>query len=225
LLTEAAGLAVLAALSPTALIVAAVFLAAANPRRTLVVYLAGAIVMTGIMATIVYLALRAGHVYKPHQHQTRYGLRLGLGLLMLIAAPLVWRRRRRPRAPKPEKKPKKEKRPGLITRLTAEPGVKEAFLLGLVVFAPSATFIAAVQVVATGKESTAIAVLDLIVIIVITLAFVWLPFLLFLFMPDQTTRLLHRLNAWMRAHGHDLLLGALVVAGLALTINGLIGVT
>ena len=45
MLTEAAGLAVLAALSPTALLVAAVFLGAASPRRTILFYLAGAVVM------------------------------------------------------------------------------------------------------------------------------------------------------------------------------------
>ncbi len=42
MLTEAAGFAVLAALSPTALLVSAVFLGSASPRRTVLLYLAGA---------------------------------------------------------------------------------------------------------------------------------------------------------------------------------------
>jgi MFS family permease len=224
MLSEAAGLAVLAALSPTALIVVAVFLGAENPRRTVLIYLMGALVMTVIMATIVYVALRAGHVYKPRQHQTRYGLRLGLGLLMLIAAPFVWHRGRHPHAPK-EKKKKKKKGPGLITRLTERPGPKEAFFLGLLVYAPSATFIAAVQVVATAKEGTGIAIFGMFVVIVITLALVWLPVLLFLFLPEQTTRVLGLLNGFLRTHGRDIAVGALVIAGLVLTINGLIGLT
>jgi MFS family permease len=225
MLSEAAGLAVLAALSPTALIVVAVFLGAENPRRTVLIYLMGALVMTVIMATVVYVALRAGHVYKPRQHQTRYGLRLGLGLLMLIAAPFVWHRGRHPHAPKEKTTTKKKKGPGLITRLTERPGPKEAFFLGLLVYAPSATFIAAVQVVATAKEGTGTAIFGMFVVIVITLALVWLPVLLFLFLPEQTTRVLGLLNGFLRTRGRDIAVGALVIAGLALTINGLIGLT
>src|ERR1700689_4595892 len=89
MLTEAAGLAVLAAISPPALLVAAVFLGAASPRRTVLFYLAGAVVMTAAMAAVVFVVLRAGHLYKPREHQTRYGLRLGLGLLMLLAGTFV----------------------------------------------------------------------------------------------------------------------------------------
>ncbi len=56
-LTDAAGLAVLAALTPTALLVTAVFLGSANPRRTVLIFLVSAIVMTVVMATIVFVVL------------------------------------------------------------------------------------------------------------------------------------------------------------------------
>jgi hypothetical protein len=217
-LTEAAGLAVLAALSPTAVLVSAVFLGSAHPRRTALIYLTGAIVMTAVMAAIVFAVLHAGHVYKPHQHQTRYGVRLGLGLLMLLVGGYLARR-----GPKPPDRAKKDK--GIVSRMLAKPGSKEAFIVGVLVYSPSLTFVASVQVVATAKQSIAASVLDLIVVIAITIGFVWLPLVLYLLAPERTGRLLSHFNTWLRSHGHVLVVGTLLVGGLLLTINGLLGVT
>jgi hypothetical protein len=215
-LTQAAGLAVLAALSPTAVLVSAVFLGSANPRRTALIYLAGAIVMTAVMATVVFVVLRAGHVYKPSQRQPRYGVRLGLGLLALLGGGYMWRRG--PRPPDPAKKDK-----GLLNRILAKPGTREAFIVGVVVYSPSLTFVAAVQVIATAGQSIAASVLDIAVVIAITIAFVWLPLVLYLLAPERTGRLLTHFNAWLRTHGHQIAVGALLVGGVVLTINGILG--
>jgi threonine/homoserine/homoserine lactone efflux protein len=217
-LTEAVGFAVLAALTPTAVLVSAVFLGSASPRRTALIFLAGAIVMTVVMATIVFVVLHAGAVYKPREHHTRYGIRLGLGLLALLAGSYLWRRG--PKTPDPAKKDK-----GLVNRMLATPGSKEAFIVGVVVYSPSLTFVAAVQVIATARQSIAVSILDIAVVIAITIAFVWLPLVLYLLAPDRTGRLLSRFNGWLRSHGHVLAVGALAVGGAVLTINGILGVT
>ena len=218
MITQAAGFAVLAALSPTALLVAAVFLGAANPHRTVLLYLAGAVCMTVIMAAILFAVLRAGHLYRPHEREARYGLRLGLGLLMLIAAAYLLRRG-------PRRRDRKKQGQGLIARMTARPGPVTAFLVGFLVYSPSLTFVAAVQVVATSADSVSAAVAALALVVVITVGFVWLPLALFLITPERTARLLGGFNAWLRSHGHQLLVGALAIAGALLTINGLAGVS
>jgi threonine/homoserine/homoserine lactone efflux protein len=221
MLTEAAGLALLAALSPTALLVAAVFLGAANPRRTVLIYLAGAIVMTAVMATVVFVVLRAGHLYKPQERHARYGLRLGLGLLLLLLGAFFLRRGQKP--PDPAKAGQKGQ--GLISRMIARPGPKEAFIVGILVYSPSLTFVAAVQTVATSKDSITESVLALIVVIAITLLCVWVPFVLYLLMPERTGRVLRAFNAWLRTHGRQILVGAMVLGGVVLTIDGILGLT
>lgn len=80
MLIQAVGLALLAALSPTAAAVSAVFLSKANPQRIVLIYLTGAIVMTAIMAAVVFALLQSGHLYRAAERQPRYDLRLGLGL-------------------------------------------------------------------------------------------------------------------------------------------------
>ena len=89
---QAAGLAVLAAVSPTALLVMAVFLGSANPRSTALAYVAGAMIMTVVMAITVLLVLRGIGLNQPREREPRYGLRLGLGILALTTGVILLRR-------------------------------------------------------------------------------------------------------------------------------------
>jgi hypothetical protein len=220
-LGQAAGLALLAAVSPTALLVMAVFLGSANPRRTGLMYVAGAVVMTVAMAVVVLLVLRAAGLNQPRQHAPRYALRLGLGVVTLAAAAYITRRGRRP---PPAVKDDKPRRPGLIARLTADPRPRTAFLLGLLLFAPSTTFIAAVQVVATANAGVPLTAGALVVVVTLTVLIVWLPLLAHLVAPEATTSTLRTANEWLRVRGRTLLVGALFVAGAALAVNGALGV-
>jgi hypothetical protein len=218
MLSEAAGLAVLAALSPTAVLVSAVFLGSANPHRTVLIYLAGAIVMTAIFAAVVFVALRAGHLQGARESQPRYGLRLGLGAAMMLAGGYLWRRK-----PKPPDPAKRDKR--IISRLLARPRPWAAFIIGLLVYAPSVTFIAAVQVVATSKASVAASVLDIALVIAITVMFAWLPLVVYLLAPRQTIRALQSCDRWLRLHGYVLAVAGLSIGGVLLTLDGILGLT
>jgi hypothetical protein len=91
------------------------------------------------------------------------------------------------------------------------------------VFMPALTFIAAIQVIATARAGFPLSTLGLLIVIVINVAFVWLPFLAYLAAPGLTTRTLTSFNAWLRAHGRILLVLALLVAGAVLTLDGLLG--
>jgi len=92
MLAQAAGFAVLAALSPTALLITAVYLGSAQPRTTVLCYLAGAVLVSTVLGIGLLLVLRYGHFQLPGNRTPRYGLRLGLGLLILAAIAVVARR-------------------------------------------------------------------------------------------------------------------------------------
>jgi hypothetical protein len=216
-LIEAAGLAVLAAISPTALLLAAVYLGSARPRATILLYLAGATVMSIIMGIVVLVVLRAGGFSLPHHHTARYGLRLGLGILILLTGLFLLRRK-----PKPKADPDRESK-GIVARLMANPAPYTAFLAGILVFAPSMSFIAAIQVIATSRTSLELTVAALALIVVINVSLVWLPLLAFLAAPDPTTRHLSAFNGWLRRNGRMILAGTLVAAGLIVAIDGLAG--
>jgi len=218
MLTEAAGLAVLAALTPAAVLVSAVFLGSANPHRTVLAYLAGAVVMTAIFAAVVFVALRAGHLQRPREYQPRYGLRLGLGAAMIVAG--AYLRRRKPKPPDPTKRDKR-----IISRLLARPRPLAAFIVGLLVYAPSLTFIAAVQVVATSKASVAVSVLEIALVIAITVMFAWVPFVWYLLAPDRAAWVLRSTDSWLRSNGYVLAVAGLGIGGVLLALDGILGLT
>jgi Sap, sulfolipid-1-addressing protein len=222
-LGQAAGFALLAAVSPTALLVMAVFLGSANPRRTALMYVAGAMIMTVAMAVVVLLVLRATGLNQPRQHAPRYGVRLGLGVIALGVS--VYLLRRKPKPPAAASGDGKPKRPNLIARLTATPSPRTAFVLGLLLFAPSATFIAAVQVIATANEGVPITAAAVIVVVILTAATVWLPLLTYLAYPEATTRRLRAANEWLKLRGRLLVLGALWIAGVILVVDGALGLS
>ena len=215
MLAQAAGLALLSALSPTALLIAAIYLGSARPGLTSMFYLAGAVAMSLVMGVVVLLVLRSAGLNHPDQHAARYGLRLGLGIVLLAAAFYV--AARKPRQPDPAKAH------GLVSRMVAEPAPLSAFLVGLLVFAPGVTFIAALQVIATASAGPDLTSLAVILVVVINVLLVWLPIMLHLIAPKATERRLKAFNHWIRAHGTTVLIGVLIVAGAIMVFDGIYG--
>jgi hypothetical protein len=214
---QAAGFALLSALSPAALLAAAVYLSSANPRKTLLIYLAGAVTMTVVLGIVLFFVIHAGGLNQPRQRQPRYGVRLGLGVIALTASLVISRRKPKPARP--------DKKPGLINRLMTHPSPIAAFVVGLLLFAPSVSFIAAVQVIATAKASDATTALAMTLVVLIDVMFIWLPLGLYIAAPDVTTRTLKAVNAWLQAHSHRLTVVLLAVAGVVLIGNGIYGLT
>jgi hypothetical protein len=223
-LAEAAAFGLLAALSPTALLVSAVFLSSANPRGTALMYTVGAALMTVATAVAVLFLLRAVHLEDSPHHDPRYGLRLGLGVLaLLVCAVTIVRRGRRGRTA--DDGEGAAKKPGFIGRMIANPRPRSAFMVGLLLFAPGATFIAAVQVVATANVAVPETVAGLAVVIVLSVLTAWLPLLAYLVAPDPTTRHLQAANGWLRANSAAIVTLVLAVAGVALVVNGALGLS
>jgi hypothetical protein len=213
---QAAGLALLAALSPTTLLVSAVYLGSTRPRLVGTAYLVGAIIMSLIMGLVVIAILRNTGLDHHSQRTPRYGLRLGLGLLMLAAGAFL--ARRKPKLPDPE-----NQKQGLVSRMIANPAPASAFAVGLLLFAPGITFIAAVQVIATANADVELTTVAIIVVVVINAALVWLPLLVHIFAPGVTTRYLTAFNGWLRANGNKILIAVLLVGGLIVAVNGVLG--
>jgi hypothetical protein len=216
MIAQAAGFALLATISPTALIVMAVFLGSPNPRLIALSYVIGAFVMTVVMAIVVLYVLRSTGFNLPSGHDPRYELRLGLGVLTLAGAGYIFRRK--PPAPDPDKP-----RQGLMSKLISMPSPRTAFAAGVLIFAPSTTFIAAVQVVATAEAGVPITALTLVIIVLLTCLVVWLPLLAYLATPAATTRWLKTINDWLKAHGTIVLVDALTLCGIVLVVNGALG--
>jgi hypothetical protein len=216
MLLQAAGLALLASLSPTALLVVAVYLGSARPRLTAAFYLIGAVSMSLLTGVVILAILRNAQLSHPSERTPRYEVRLGLGLLLWLGAVVVARRKRPPPDPAKEQQ-------GLISRMAASPAPLSAFLVGVLIFAPGATFLAALQVIATSQASLELTAIAILVVVVINVLLVWVPIVVHVVAPDRTTRYLTAFNDWLRAHGRTILIVVLVVAGAIMVGNGIEG--
>jgi len=218
---EAAGLAVLAAIYPPAMLVAALFLASERPGKTTALYVLGGFVIVAVIGTAAFFLLRAGGFKLPSHQHTRYGLRLALGVIALAGAVVLIRRKPKPKQADPGKPAK----PSLIDRMSATPRPRTAFLAGIIMFGPSLTFVAAVEVVATAQAGTAAAVGAMVMIYVIVLSFAWVPLVAYLIAPVTTVARLRAFDGWLRRNGRKLLAGAIGLVGVALVVQGIIGLT
>lgn len=216
MILQAAGLAVIAAISPTALLVTAIYLGSTRPRLIAAYYLTGATAMSIVMGLTLLFVLRSVDLTQPDRHAPRAGLRLGLGLLILTVGILLTFVRR-PRSHS------LDQRPGLIRRLVAAPTPLSAFGVGVLVFAPGASFLAALQVIATSRASPGITALATVVVVALNVMFVWLPIAVFIAAPELTKRWLSGFNGWLTRNGRAVLLAVFFVLGTILVVVGAYG--
>jgi Sap, sulfolipid-1-addressing protein len=205
-LGQAAGLALLSALSPTALLVVAVYLGSARPRETALCYLVGAVTMSLILGVVFVVVLRHAGLSLPRNYVARSDVQLGLGLLLVAAAVVI--AARKPSQPDPAKAGQ-----GIVSRLIARPAPATAFVVGVIVFGPSLTFLAALQVIATAEAGVGLTAVAVAIVVVITVLLVWLPLVLYLVAPEPTTRHLTVFNRWLRAQATKLIVAVFMVVG------------
>jgi Sap, sulfolipid-1-addressing protein len=215
-LLQASGLALLASLSPTALLIAAVYLGSARPRLTASFYLVGALAMSAVMGVVLLVLLRSADLSRESERQPRYEVRLGIGIVLLVAGVVISRFKSLTRDPAEEPH-------GIVYRMAARPALWNAFLVGILVFAPGACFLAALQVIATAQSSLELTLLAVALVVVINVLLVWLPLLLYLVLPGRTTRYLAIFNGWLRAHGRLVLMFVLVTVGAIMIGDGIYG--
>ena len=111
----------------------------------------------------------------------------------------------------------------MVGRLVEKTTPRAAFAAGLILFAPSVTFLAAVQVIATANTGVLVTLTGILIVVALSAVAAWLPLLAYLVAPDATTARLKAINGWLRAQGRALAVAALAICGLALVVNGALG--
>ena len=220
MLLEALGFAFLAAINPTALLIGAAYLGSANPRKTVVFYLAGAIIMTAALGVVLIVVIRAGGLSQVGNRTPRYGLRLGLGVAAVVAAVIVARREQQ--AP-PGPAGDAGRKQGWMARLISRPSPLTALVVGILLFYPSAGLVAAVQVIGTSHDSVGLETLGVALVVLVNVLVIWVPLLVHLIAPDATTRALRAFDDWLRAHKRTITIVGLTAVGVILVVNGSLG--
>jgi hypothetical protein len=208
---QAIPLALISSLYPLGLAAILLLTQANRPRPRVGVFLAGALACTLAVGFVVVFALHGAGVGQSSHRSDQYWLRLVSGVAFMAAAVLARR------LPKPHSGPSR------VSRAANEGGLFAIFVVGIALYLPSPTYLAALEEVGSTKMSPTAAAGWVLIVVALVLITVEVPVLLFLLAPDWTVPKLEAVNAWLDRHGHTLLVWVVGAIGLWLFLDGLVG--
>ena len=209
---QAIPLALISSLYPLGLAAILLLTQANRPRPRVAVFLAGALTCTLAVGFVVVFALHDAGVGQSSQGSGQYWLRLVSGVAFMVAAVVLARR-----LPKPHSGPSR------VSRAANEGGLFAIFVVGIALYLPAPTYLAALEEVGSTKLSPAAAAVWVLIVVALVLITVEVPVLLFLLAPDWTVPKLEAVNAWLDRHGRALLVWVVGAIGLWLFVQGLAG--
>jgi hypothetical protein len=200
-----------AALYPVGLLAITFLLASDRPLKLGLSFFAGAATSLTVVGVLMITVLQGVGLNDSDAGSARGGFRIGFGTAMLIAA---WVISHRP----VHKGPKAE--PSWKARLRGARPIA-VYLTGAVLYAPSGSYLAAVQQIATSNGGMPWGV-QLAVVVAIVLLTVEVPLLAYALKPEATARGLRKVEDWIALHGRKTFVGLLVLVGGYLIIDGIV---
>jgi len=205
MLTEAIPAAFGAALYPPGLLFVAFLLVNPQPRKSALIFIAGAVVATlGFGFALVFILQGTGVERSPQHRTVPAWVDLGIGILLLGSALYVWFRP--PRGPKAAK----ERR---------ELGLLGLLVIGLLMYTPSPLYLAALHAIAKAHEAVIYTILSVVLVAVIYMLVIEIPVVAHAIWPEATLRVVTAINAWLGRYGRTIVVLAAGAFGLYLVIS------
>jgi hypothetical protein len=211
--------------NPTLIAATTVMLLLPNPKRLMLGYLAGALLVSVTIGLVIVFSLQGSGAVDTAKRTVNPALDLVIGALLLVVAAAIHsgrvrevRRRRR----EAHEAAKAAKKPPRWRRLLEQGSPRDTFVVGVLLTLPGASYLAALDSLSKVDPGTAATVLVVIGINLIMLLLVELPLISFAVAPEWTPRALERVKGWFARHGrHAMVIGAASVGSL-LIARGLI---
>ena len=219
--------ALLSAFYPTLLAATTVMLLLDHPKRMLLAYLLGAMLISVSSGLVIVFALDGSSAATSTQQQTvSPGTNLVLGSVLLVIAYVVRpsrppgeggrlaeRRRRR-------SEQRAEKGPPRWQAALSQGSARMAFVVGVLLTLPGATYLIGLKDIADQDAGTVATVALVLGFNVVMLALLELPLIAFAVAPDWTADAIDRFKAWFSRNSSILGFRLALVLGLLLIIRG-----
>jgi hypothetical protein len=206
MLTEAIPASLAAALYPPALLFVAYLLANPEPRKRALVFITGAVVASlGSGLALVFILQGTGIERGPRRFTVPPWIDLGIGILLLATAAYIWFR--------PPKGPKAAKQ-------RRELGLFGLVAIGLVMYAPSPLYLAALHAIAKAHDSVLVTILSVVLVAALYMLFIEIPIIAHAIWPEATLRVVTVMNAWFGRHGRTIIVLVAGAFGAYLVISG-----
>ena len=216
-------LAFLSALNPKLLAIDLLLIENRRPRTMFLCLLLGGLTVATTIGLLDVLVFHADAINA--QGKVSAGVDLALGLLLLaigalLATGRVHSRRKAP-VPVGDGPPgKPEKKEGWAQRVLSEPRFGFAMLVGALVGIPGASYLTALHNLVTGKSSTAVQVLAVVIFVIIDFLLIIIPFAFLELRPEATKALLKHSQDWLLSHALQLMAAIALLLGAYLAVSG-----
>jgi hypothetical protein len=186
-----------------------------RPKSLMLGYLLGAYITSITLGCIIVFSLSDSSAVSSTKNTLSPAADIGLGMLALIAAFVIGRER----APRE----KKEKGPPRWRRELSKGSPRVAFLVGMALTLPGASYLAALVSIDKLDYATAETVLLVIGVNLVMLWIIEVPLIGFFLRPEATRDRVDRTKAWIFAHGRSVARWGLAGVGLLLIVKGIAG--
>jgi len=210
------------AFNPTLIAVTTLMLLLPNPKRLMLGYWLGAMVMSITLGLLIVFSLEKSGIVSTTKHTLSPLADIVLGgLTLIIAAVLVSGRDERYRERRAKKK--EGKPPPRWQRELRRGTARTTFVIGALLTLPGASYLAGLDRLSKLDYSTVVTVLIVLTFNLVMLILLELPMIAFAVAPEWTPAAIDRAKAWAGVHGRVYAERGFVVIGVLLIIKGVVG--
>jgi hypothetical protein len=213
-----------AALNPTLLAVVTLMLTLPRPKRLLLGYLLGAVITSVTWGLLLVFALPGSSTANTVKHTVSPLIDIILGVLILLVAVRVARGRdRRIRALSERRHEKAKVKPPPRWKRTLNKGSpKYAFVLGILLTFPGASYLAGMDLLSKQNVGTTEKVIAVLAFNAIMLLLLEVPLIGYVVRPESTAAAVERFNYWLAHRGGRIALIGAFVVGAVLVVLGIV---
>lgn len=224
-------LALVAAANPTLLAAVTLMLFLPSPKRLLLGYLAGALLVSLTIGFVIVFVVHDSSATSAGRSTVSPSIDIAFGLILLLVAyvlnsghdqRLKERRTLRKQAKAGGAEPE-EKGPTKVEQLLGRGSARVTFALGVVLTLPGISYLAALHDLQTLGYGTIAEILVIVGFNVMLLIFLIVPLVGFFVAPERTVVEVQRFRAWLTRSGRRMAIDGAAIFGVLLLIRGLIG--
>ena len=212
-----------AAANATLLTAVTIMLFLPNPKRLLIGYLLGGLLVSLTIGFVIVFAVHQSGATSTTQNSISPATDIALGVLLLVAA-YVLRSERMERRRERKKKEKEgvEKGPSRVERVLGKGSARITFLVGMALTLPGVSYLAALHELDKLNYSVPVTILVILGFNVMLLILLEIPLVGYVLAPERTVVAVQDFRAWLTKNG--LKAGIYVLAGLGalLIVRGVI---
>jgi hypothetical protein len=224
-------LALVAAANPTLLAAVTLMLFLPNPRRLLLGYLAGALLVSVTIGILIVFVVHDSGATSAGRNSVSPSIDIACGLILLLVAYVLGaghdqrlkeRRAQRKQAKNGGVEPA-DKGPSKVEQLLGRGSARVTFALGVVLNLPGISYLAALHDLQQLGYGAVAEILVILGFNVLLLIFLIVPLVGYFIAPERTVVEVQRFRSWLTRSGRRIAIEGAAVLGVLLIIRGLVG--